>query len=417
MALATDLERYMLDLVNAERATNGLHALKLEQNLNTSADEHSQWMSDFDTFSHTGVSGTSAGDRIKLTDFDTGTGWGWAENIGAWSTDTNGSYYDEVDRLHVGLMNSPGHRANILDPNQDYIGIGIAIGPLSYQSSTHGTISLQSVLVTQNFASTTGDVDLDIQVSGNTPLVGEDGDDYLQGLSNADSITGGLGDDTLTGGLGDDTLKGGGGNDTLEGGDGDDLLTGGKGDDTLSGGDGINKLVGQAGADLLHGGNARDVLNGGGARDILYGNGGNDRLKGGARLDELYGGDGPDMLFGNAGDDLLFGQAGNDILNGGGDNDILTGGADDDYLRGGGGSDTFVFAANDGHDRVADFEASVDTLQFSTAMMGTATSAAEFVSTYASLQDGVVRFDFADSSVTLLGVMDISGLESDINFA
>ena len=33
-----------------------------------------------------------------------------------------------VERAHTGLMNSPGHRANILNPNFTHIGIGIVDG-------------------------------------------------------------------------------------------------------------------------------------------------------------------------------------------------------------------------------------------------------------------------------------------------
>jgi uncharacterized protein YkwD len=35
-----------------------------------------------------------------------------------------------VERAHSGLMNSPGHRANILNPNFTHIGIGaLNVGP------------------------------------------------------------------------------------------------------------------------------------------------------------------------------------------------------------------------------------------------------------------------------------------------
>ena len=33
-----------------------------------------------------------------------------------------------VERAHSGLMNSPGHRANILNPNFTHVGIGIVDG-------------------------------------------------------------------------------------------------------------------------------------------------------------------------------------------------------------------------------------------------------------------------------------------------
>jgi Ca2+-binding RTX toxin-like protein len=54
-------------------------------------------------------------------------------------------------------------------------------------------------------------------------LLGELGNDVLQG---------GAGDDTLRGGEGDDLLEGGTGNDYLDGGAGNDTMAGSVGDDT-----------------------------------------------------------------------------------------------------------------------------------------------------------------------------------------
>jgi len=56
-ATASDLERYMLDLVNEERTSRGLNELVLDKVLNASADAHSLWMLDTNVFSHTGAGG------------------------------------------------------------------------------------------------------------------------------------------------------------------------------------------------------------------------------------------------------------------------------------------------------------------------------------------------------------------------
>ncbi len=61
MSQADDLERQMLDLINAERATRGLDPVQLELRLNASAEDHSTWMLAVDIFSHTGSGGSSAG--------------------------------------------------------------------------------------------------------------------------------------------------------------------------------------------------------------------------------------------------------------------------------------------------------------------------------------------------------------------
>jgi hypothetical protein len=156
MTIATTYERYMLELINAERAKVGAPALQLEQNLNTAADAHSAWMLDVDIFSHTGVDGSSPTKRIRDAQFDLSGGWRTAENIAVQSERGPDGIMDDVANLHTSLMNSPGHRANILNPDLDYIGIGIALGDFDFDSGTY-----ESVIVTQNFASTGGNVDLD----------------------------------------------------------------------------------------------------------------------------------------------------------------------------------------------------------------------------------------------------------------
>jgi Ca2+-binding RTX toxin-like protein len=57
----------------------------------------------------------------------------------------------------------------------------------------------------------------------------------------------------LVGDEGDDHVQGGSGNDRLDGGPGNDTLLGGAGDDQLSGGDGDDALFGEAGNDSLDG--------------------------------------------------------------------------------------------------------------------------------------------------------------------
>ncbi|RLJ58968.1 Cysteine-rich secretory protein family protein [Litoreibacter meonggei] len=156
MAIATDLERYMLDLINDERTSRGLDTLQLEQNLNASADAHSDWMLNADVFSHTGAGGSTATQRIQAAGFDLDGSWQTAENIAIQSERGDPGYEDDVAQLHENLMDSPGHRANLLDPDLDYIGIGIDVGDFDYGSGEYN-----SVIVTQNFGSTQGEVDLD----------------------------------------------------------------------------------------------------------------------------------------------------------------------------------------------------------------------------------------------------------------
>ena len=168
MTIADVYERHMLDLINAERAAVGAPPLQLEQNLNLSADRHSAWMLQADVFSHTGQGGSSATDRMRDADFDFSGSWRSAENIAVQSERGPDGIMDDVENLHTSLMNSPGHRANILNPDLDYIGIGIALGDFDFSSGTY-----ESVIVTQNFASTGGQVDLDLGEIAPAPVVAE----------------------------------------------------------------------------------------------------------------------------------------------------------------------------------------------------------------------------------------------------
>ncbi|MCZ4261708.1 CAP domain-containing protein [Limimaricola sp. G21655-S1] len=152
MSIANDLERQMLSLINEERSTLGLSSLKLELNLNDSSEDHSNWMLQSDTFSHTGQGGSSATDRMRAADFDFSGSWASGENL-AWQSERGASgLSDDVVDLHESLMNSPGHRANILNPDFEYVGIGIERGDFK---------GWDGVMVTQNFARTGGQVDLD----------------------------------------------------------------------------------------------------------------------------------------------------------------------------------------------------------------------------------------------------------------
>ncbi|GAA6159270.1 hypothetical protein NBRC116589_14440 [Ruegeria sp. HU-ET01832] len=158
MSAASQVEREMLALINQERTSRGLDPLQLETQLNDSSEDHSSWMLDTDTFSHTGSGGSSATQRMQAAGFDLEGSWRTGENI-AWQSERGApGISDDVAQLHQGLMNSPGHRANILNPDFKYIGIGIETGDM--QGS-------DAVIVTQNFATTDAAVMLD---SGGTAM-------------------------------------------------------------------------------------------------------------------------------------------------------------------------------------------------------------------------------------------------------
>lgn len=100
-------------LVNAERAKEGCSAVRSNSKLATAASRHSADMVSRDYFSHTSPDGSDPGDRI------TAAGYRWStygENI-AKGQSTPAAVMDS-------WMNSPGHRANILNCAFKEIGVG-----------------------------------------------------------------------------------------------------------------------------------------------------------------------------------------------------------------------------------------------------------------------------------------------------
>jgi len=109
-------EQKMLDLVNAERKKAGLAPLAIDMRLVNISRLKSKDMIDNNYFSHTSPTYGSPFDALKAN----GISYRYAgENLAGAST---------VERAHTNLMNSPGHRANILNPNYNYVGIGIVDG-------------------------------------------------------------------------------------------------------------------------------------------------------------------------------------------------------------------------------------------------------------------------------------------------
>ena len=100
-------------LTNDFRRQNGLAPLTINTRLNAAAQKHSENMALQDFFGHTGKDGSSASDRM------TAAGYTWsmaAENIAA-------GYANATDVVQ-GWINSPGHRANLLNANLQEIGVG-----------------------------------------------------------------------------------------------------------------------------------------------------------------------------------------------------------------------------------------------------------------------------------------------------
>ncbi len=109
-------EQQMLNRVNQERAKVGLSALKVDMQLVKLARMKSKDMIDKNYFDHNSPTYGSPFDMMKTYGVNFRTG---GENLACAPT---------VERAHTGLMNSQGHRENILRDSFTHIGIGIVDG-------------------------------------------------------------------------------------------------------------------------------------------------------------------------------------------------------------------------------------------------------------------------------------------------
>jgi Ca2+-binding RTX toxin-like protein len=189
------------------------------------------------------------------------------------------------------------------------------------------------------------------------------GIENVSGSTVSDTLTGDSGANTILGNLGDDILDGGGGNDTASysGATAAVLVnlvtgtaTGGAGNDTISN---FENVLGSG---------YGDTLTGSAGNNTITASDGNDSLYGGAGADTLYGGNGDDILYANTnGDaslyDRLYGEAGNDTLY------VDSGMATVDTVDGGSGTDTMVWntvlakesdtvSASDNYDKINNIE-------------------------------------------------------------
>lgn len=109
-------EQQMLQMVNQQRVSQGLDPLVFNAALRTIARQHSDDMFKRGYFSHFTPEGFSPFDRMAKA----GINYQYAgENL---------ALAPSTSLAMQGLMNSPGHRANILSPNFHKVGIGVING-------------------------------------------------------------------------------------------------------------------------------------------------------------------------------------------------------------------------------------------------------------------------------------------------
>ena len=111
----------ILCLVNRKRSDAGLPGFERNKRLQKAAQRHTNRMSGTGCFAHECSGEGALGARLESVDYLTGglLQWAFGENI-AWGMDSRG----RPSEIVKAWMNSPGHRANILNVHYRNLGVG-----------------------------------------------------------------------------------------------------------------------------------------------------------------------------------------------------------------------------------------------------------------------------------------------------
>lgn len=115
-ATITQDEMQGIELLNNDREKHGLPRLIADSKLTQAARKHAADMVTNHYFSHTNLQGQSPFDRLK------------ASGIAYRSAGENIGYNANAAELEKAWMNSPGHRANILNSTYTHAGVGLYTG-------------------------------------------------------------------------------------------------------------------------------------------------------------------------------------------------------------------------------------------------------------------------------------------------
>lgn len=111
-----ELEKEIFELVNKERASRGLRELIIDDKAREAARKHAADMFQNGYFSHVNLEGKNATYRMR------------AAGANFTMSGENLALSKDLASAHEGLMNSPGHKKNILFPFFRKIGIGVMNG-------------------------------------------------------------------------------------------------------------------------------------------------------------------------------------------------------------------------------------------------------------------------------------------------
>ena len=165
-------EQQVLDLINEERARNGLGPLVPTQTLDAAADWMAQDIATMAQLSHTDTLGRGLRDRLNAFDYPSNSSI--RENIAAG--------YSGAEAVVQAWIDSPGHYANILATDAQAIGIALYEDPsttyVKFWVTDFGSIidSPPPVAPTQgeqtNFSTPTPSPESIVQVGGEVPSFG-----------------------------------------------------------------------------------------------------------------------------------------------------------------------------------------------------------------------------------------------------
>ncbi len=425
MALSA-AEQYLLELMNRARLDPAGEAKRMGIDLNANltagtisatakqvlapnalleaaATGHSLYMLANNVFSHTGAGGSSPYQRV------TAEGYVWStmgENV-AWVGSTLPvTIAGSIEQLNENLFLSASHRVNLMNAGFREVGLDAELGLFNDKGNVYNTAMLTEDFATsgtahfltgvaytdtnhnQFYTMGEGLSDVEFKVGAaavSTTAAGGYSVAVTDFASGATLVTGHQGATNFSA-----TIDLSGGNVKLDLVDGSTFYSSGN----------IGLKTGVQNAVLL--GVADLNADGTNAKNHLTGNSGANELSGFGRRD---------VLKGAAGDDVLDGGNGNDVLKGGGGKDVLIGGKGNDVMTGGGRADTFVFNLGDGVDRYTDFKLSGhDHIQLDHNLWSGTMTAAEVVSSFATVQAGEVVLDFGADEIHLRGLTTTVGL-------
>lgn len=115
------LARSTVCLLNKQRGQQGMRKLRFNRRLSAAATSHSRDMVKKEYFDHVSKTGKDVVDRLTNTGYLGGAStWTVGENL-AWGAGSRSTPREIV----TSWMQSPGHKANILNPRFREIGIGV----------------------------------------------------------------------------------------------------------------------------------------------------------------------------------------------------------------------------------------------------------------------------------------------------